>query len=172
MEALGGAGSVIAIFNQLEGCIRGLRRLYKNFKFAKQEVQQLMDEVQACQILSEIFNEVSRPLSGRVIKLACKKNLDKVLQSQATSAREQIGRITTKLKPLMKGGSPSRLDEILAKVRWHYTKKEGQALLVTLGTVKHTLTFLAGLLTLENSLTRLSQQSTARRGDDLLLSQM
>lgn len=151
MEALGGAASVIAVFNQLDGCICGLRRLYKNFKFAKQEVQQLINEVYVRQSLSQIFNDASRPLSGRVIKSAREKKLDKVLRSQATSARKQIDRITTKLRPLMKGGSPSRFDQILAKIWWHYTKHEGLALLDTLGTVKHSLPLLACLLTLENT---------------------
>lgn len=116
MEALGAAGSAFAIYNQLEACIRGLRRLYKNFKFAEQEIGQLIDEVSACQSLSEIFNDVSRPLRGRVIKLAVEKKLDKTLESQASSAREQIGHITTKLKPLMKGSIPNRFDKFMAKI--------------------------------------------------------
>lgn len=99
----------------------------------------MMEEVQVCQGLSQIFNEISRPLGSRVITLAREKKLDELLQSQATSAQEQTDRMTTKLKPLMNRGrgSPSRFEELWAKVWWHYTKHEGQALLVTLGTVKH-----------------------------------
>lgn len=174
MAAVGEAASVIAIYVQLEACIKGLRRLYKSFKFAKQEVRQMMEEVQVCQGLSQIFNEISRPLGSRVITLAREKKLDELLQSQATSAQEQTDRMTTKLKPLMNRGrgSPSRFEELWAQVWWHYTKHEGQALLVTLGTVKHSLTLLSSLLLLDNSLTMISQLSTASQGYALLWSQM
>lgn len=172
MEAVGGAASVIAVYNQLEACIFGLRRLYRNFKFAKDEVRQLIDEASTCQGLSEIFDDVCRPVESKVIKLARQKRLDEALNSQVTSAREQIEHMTAKLKPLLKGGKPGQLDQIIAKIRWHFTKHEGQALLITLSAVKHTLTLLACLLTLDNALTRLSQSSSSSQNYKLLLKQM
>lgn len=172
MEALGGASSVIALYSQLETCILGLRRLYKNFKFAKREVRQLMDEVYICQSLFGTFNDITRPLESRVMKLAREKNLEEALQAQATSAGEQISRIMAKFRPLMNNISPSSFDQLLAKFRWHYTKHENQALMVTFGTLKHSLTLLVGLLSLENTLMMLSQPSTASQDRDVLLSQM
>jgi hypothetical protein len=172
MEALGGAASVIAVYNQLEACISSLRRLYRNFKFAKQEVRQLIDEASACQSLSEIFDDICRPIKSKVVELARQKRLDEALQSQVTSAHEQIDHMTTKLKPLMENGRPGQLDQIIAKVRWHFTKHEGQTLLVTLGTVKHSLTLLACLLALDNSLSKLSQSSATAQNYDMLLNQM
>ncbi|KAJ5494359.1 hypothetical protein N7463_010446 [Penicillium fimorum] len=115
MEVFGGTASAIAIYNQLDKCIRGLLRLYKTFQFAEQEIGQLIDEVSACLSLSEMFNDVTRPLTGRVINLAIEKKLDKTLESQATSAREQIRHIIKKLKPLMKGGISNSFDKFLAK---------------------------------------------------------
>ncbi|KAJ6098569.1 hypothetical protein N7467_000104 [Penicillium canescens] len=172
MEAFGGAASAIAIYTQLEACIRGLRRLYKTFKFAEQEIGLLIAEVSACQSLSEIFNDVSRPLTGRVINLAIEKKLDKTLESQAASARKQIGHITTKLKPLMKGSISNRFDKLMAKIWWHYTREETQALLATLGCVKLSLSVFTSLLALDCSLMESKQSSTTSQHHEALLIQM
>ncbi|OQD81654.1 hypothetical protein PENANT_c026G11717 [Penicillium antarcticum] len=169
MEPFGGAASAIAIYNQLEACIRGLRRLYKTFKFAKQEIRMLIDEVSACQSLSEIFNDVSRPLTGRVINLAIEKKLDKTLESQATSALGQIRRITTKLKPLIEGSISNRFDKIIAKIWWHYTREEAQALLATLSCVKLSLSVFTSLLALDCSLMQSRQSSTSHHHEALLI---
>jgi hypothetical protein len=106
------------------------------------------------------------------MKLARKKKLDEALQTQATSALEQINHIMTKFKALMKDSSPSSFDELLAKVRWHFTKQEIQALMITFSVVKHSLGLLSCLLTLESSLSRFSHRSSANDTHDLLLSQM
>lgn len=172
MEVLGGAAPGIVIYNQLETCTRGLHRLYRNFKFARKEVGQLMEEVSACQSLSEIFYDISRPLDTTVMKLVREKKLDNILKSQTSSAREQTDHIKAQLKPLMMGGKSGRFDQFLAKVCWHFTKHEGQALLATLGSVKHTLILLTCLLALDNSLARLSEPLTASQNYDSLVSQM
>ncbi|KAJ5628541.1 hypothetical protein N7490_010769 [Penicillium lividum] len=172
MDLFSGVTSVFAVCGQLEACIKSLRQLYNTLKFAKRDVRQLLQEVYICQGLFSIFNDVTRPLGSTVMTLAREKNLDKALQTQATSALEQINHVMTKFKPLMKGSSPSSFDELFAKVRWHFTKQEIQALMNTFGTVKYSLSLLSCLLALESSLTRFSQQSTANDNHDLLLSQM
>ncbi|KAJ5184562.1 hypothetical protein N7491_007568 [Penicillium cf. griseofulvum] len=172
MEVFSGVASGVAIYNQLESCIRGLRRLYKNFKFAEQEIGQLIDEASICQSLSEIFNDISRPVKGRIIELAIEKKLDKKLESQATSARKQIGHITTKLKPLMKGSASNRFDKLMAKIWWHYTREEMQALLATLGSVKLSLSLFTSLLALECSLNDSKRSSTTIQQHKALLVQI
>ncbi|KAJ5784362.1 uncharacterized protein N7503_009574 [Penicillium pulvis] len=173
MDLFSGVASVFAVCGQLEACIKGLRQLYITLKFAKRDVRQLIEEVKICQGLFSIFNDVTRPLGSGVMKLAREKHLDEALQTQATSALGQINHIMTKFKPLMKGSSPSSFDELLAKVRWHFTKQELQALMITFSAVKHSLSLLSCLLTLESSLASFSQStSTANDNHDLLLSQM
>lgn len=172
MDLFSGVASVFAVCGQLEACINGLRQLYNTLKFAKRDVRQLIEEVYICQGLFGIFNDVTRPLGSGVMTLAREKNLDEALQTQATSALEQINHIMTKFKPLMKDSSPSSFDELLAKVRWHFTKQEIQALMITFSTVKHSLGLLSCLLALESSLARFSQQSTVNDNHDLLLGQM
>ncbi|KAJ5827306.1 hypothetical protein N7447_004069 [Penicillium robsamsonii] len=173
MEVFGGTASAIAIYNQLDACIRGLLRLYKTFQFAEQEIGQLIDEVSACQSLSAIFNDVTRPLTGRVINLAIEKKLDKTLESQAASARKQIGHIMKKLKPLMKGSISNRFDKFMAKIWWHYTREETQALLATLGCVKLSLSVFTSLLALDFSLVESKQSSaTSQQHHEALLIQI
>ncbi|KAJ5635223.1 uncharacterized protein N7484_008536 [Penicillium longicatenatum] len=172
MDLFSGVVSVFAVCDQLEACINSLRQLYYTLKFAKRDVQQLIEEVYICRNLFNIFDNVTRPLGSGVMTLAREKKLDEALQTQATSALEQINHIMTKFKPLMKDSSPSSLDELLAKVRWHFTKQEIQALMITFSTVKHSLGLLSCLLALESSLARFSQQSTANDNHDLLLEQM
>lgn len=172
MDLFSGVASAFAVCGQLEACIKSLRQIYNTLKFAKRDVRQLMEEVGICQSLFSIFNDVTRPLGSGVMALAREKNLDGALQTQATSALEQINHMMTKFKPLMKGSSHSSFDELLAKVRWHFTKQELQAVLITFSTVKHSLSSLSCLLTLESSLAKISQQSTANDNHDSLLSQM
>ncbi|KAJ5914861.1 hypothetical protein N7504_003744 [Penicillium tannophilum] len=172
MDLFSGVASAFAVCGQLEACIKSLRQIYNTLKFAKRDVRQLMEEVGICQSLFSIFNDVTRPLGSGVMALAREKNLDGALQTQATSALEQINHMMTKFKPLMKGSSHSSFDELLAKVRWHFTKQELQAVLITFSTVKHSLSSLSCLLTLESSLAKISQQSTANDNHDSLLSQI
>lgn len=170
MEA---AVSAIAIYDQLEKCISRLRRLYRHFKVAKQEVLQLIEEASTCQGLSEIFHDICQPLDTKVIKQAREKGLEQVLHSQAVSAREKIDRISFNLKPLMKSGKNySQLDQIIAKICWYFEKQEGQAILVTLGTMKATLNLLTSLLNLDISLNILSQASTTQQAQESILKQM
>jgi hypothetical protein len=119
-----------------------------------------MDEIYICQGLFDIFNDVTRPLGSEVMELARKKKLDEALQTQATSALEQTNHIMNKFKPLIEEGRPNSFEEVLAKVRWHFTKQEIQALMITLNTVKCSLSLLSSLLSLESSLASLynSQQ--------------
>jgi hypothetical protein len=172
MDPFSGVASVFAVCSELEACVSGLRQLYNTLKFAKRDVRQLIEEVYICQGLFGIFKDVTRPLGSGVMTLAREKNLDEALQTQATSALEQINHVMTKFKPLMEGSSPSSFDELLAKVRWHFKKQEIQALMITFCTVKHSLGLLSCLLALESSLARFSQQSTADDNHDLLLGQM
>ncbi|KAJ5994494.1 hypothetical protein N7451_010218 [Penicillium sp. IBT 35674x] len=172
MDLFSGVASVFAVCGQLEACIKGLRQIYNTLKFAKRDMRQLMEEVEICQSFFSIFNDVTRPLGSGVMTLAREKNLDKALQTQATSALEQINHIMSKFKPLMKGSSASSFDELLAKVRWHFMKQELQYLMITFCTVKHSLNLLSCLLMLESSLAKFLQQSTANDNHDLLLSQI
>ncbi|KAJ5752175.1 hypothetical protein N7520_009092 [Penicillium odoratum] len=172
MDPFSGITSGFAVCGQLEACIQSLRQLYNTLKFAKRDVRQLMQEVYICQGLFSIFNDITRPLGSTVMELAQEKNLDEALQTQATSALDQINHVMTKFKPLMKGSSPSSFDELLAKVRWHFTKQEIQALMITFSTVKCSLNLLSCLLTLESSLAKFAQQSTANKDHDSLLSQI
>lgn len=172
MDLFSGVASVVTVCGQLETCVNGLRQLYITLKFAKRDVRQLMEEVYICQSLFGIFNDVTRPLGSEVMKVAHKEKLDEALQTQATSALEQIKHIMTKFKPLTEESSPSSFEELLAKVRWHFTKQEIQALMITLNTVKYSLSLLSSLLALESSLASFLQQSTANDNRDSLLSQM
>lgn len=167
------AVSAIAIYDQLEKCISLLYRLYRHFKAAKQEVRQLIEEASTCQGLSEIFHDITQPLDTKVIKQARQKGLEEVLRSQAVSAREKIDHISFKLKPLMKGGkNQSQLDQIIAKICWYFERQEGQAILVTLGSMKATLSLLTSLLNLDISLNRLSQPSTTSQTQESIVKQM
>ncbi|KAF3402058.1 hypothetical protein F1880_009883 [Penicillium rolfsii] len=168
MDGVSGVASVIAVCGLLEACIKGLRQLYNTLKFAKRDLRQLIEEVYICQGLFDIFEDVTRPLGSEVMRLAREKKLDEALQTQANSALQQIEQVITKFKPLLKDSSPSSFDELFAKIRWHFTKQEIQALMVTFSTVKNSLGLLSCLLTLESSLLRFSQQSTANGNHDLL----
>ena len=171
MDLFSGVASVFAVYGQLETCISGLRQLYNSLKFAKREVQQLI-EVYTCQILFGIFKDVTRPMDSRVMSSAGEKRLDKALQTQATAALQQTNCIMTKFKPLINNSSLGSLDKLLARIRWHFTKREIKALIHTLNTVKQSLSLLSGLLTLENSLVSISQLSTASGNHELLIGQM
>jgi hypothetical protein len=131
-----------------------------------------MDEVSTCQSLSEIFNDISRPLRSRVIDLAREKKLDETLRSQATSAHEQVDYITAKLKPLMKGSIPNRFDKFIAKIWWHYIRDETQVLRDTLGSMKLSLGLFTSLLALDCSLLQVSQSSTTIQHHQALIIQM
>lgn len=172
MEALGAVSSVFAIYNQLEQCGKRLHRLKHNFRIAKQEVNLLIDEVSACQSLFEIFRHVSRQLENRVMKLAREQKLDEILYSQATSALEQIDDITMKLGPLNKKSHASRLDQFIAKLRWHLTKDEAHFALITLSSVKTSLTALTCLLALDCSIEEIRKPSITSDEKTLLLLQM
>ncbi|KAJ5908310.1 hypothetical protein N7495_000992 [Penicillium taxi] len=142
-----------------------------NFKCAKKEVQLLIDEVLTCQMLADIFSDTSSLLESRVMQLAYEKKLDKLLQSQTISAREQIDHIMKRLKPLLDGDNDSRLNQCIAKVWWHFTKDETQVALVILGSVKSSLTLLSSLLTLD-SLVKILKSPTARKESQSLLLRM
>ncbi|KAK5790598.1 hypothetical protein VI817_007885 [Penicillium citrinum] len=172
MDLFSGVASVVTVCGQLETCVGGLRQLYISLRFAKRDVRQLLEEIYICQSLFGIFNNVTRPLGSEVMKMAHKRKLDQALRTQATSALEQINHIMTKFEPLIKESRPSSFEELLAKVRWHFTKQEIQALMITLNTVKYSLSLLSSLLALESSLASFSQQSTANDNHDSLLSQM
>lgn len=172
MDLFSGVASVATVCGQLETCVNGLRQLYITLKFAKRDVRQLMEEVYICQSLFGIFNDVTRPLGSEVMEVAHEEKLDEALQTQASSALEQTNHIMTKFKPLIEEGSLNSFEELLAKVRWHFTKQEIQALMITLNTVKYSLSLLSSLLALESSLASFAHQSTANDNHDPLLSQM
>lgn len=113
MEAIGTVASVLAIYNQLEQCVKRLHQLKHNFRVAKQEVNLLADEVSACQSLFGIFTHISRPLEKRIMQLAGKQQLEEVFNSQATFAFGQIDDIMLKLDPLETNTNATFLTSLL-----------------------------------------------------------
>lgn len=155
MEAIGTVASVFAIYNQLEQCVKRLHQLKHNFRVAKQEVNLLADEVSACQSLFGIFTHISRPLEKRVMQLAGKQQLEKVLNSHAIFAFGQIDDIVLKLDPLEKDTNATLFDKFIAKLRWHLTKDDVQIPLITLSS----LTAFICLLVLDCSMVDLRRPS-------------
>ncbi|KAJ5778498.1 hypothetical protein N7520_001744 [Penicillium odoratum] len=134
MEALGAVSSIFAIYNQLEECGKRLHRLKHDFRIAKQEVNLLADE---------------SPARKKVMELARKQQLEDTLSCQANFAFGQISEIVLKLEPLRKQSNASQFDQFIAKLRWHWTKDEVQLPLLTLNSVKISLTAFNCLFILE-----------------------
>ncbi|KAJ5088923.1 hypothetical protein N7456_012539 [Penicillium angulare] len=172
MEAVGAVSSVFAIYNQLELCGKRLHRLKHNFRIAKEEVNLLTDEVSACQALFGIFRHVSRPLENRVMQLARQEKLEETLQSQAAFAYQQISEITSKLEPLRKQSNANRFDQFIAKLRWHWTKDDIQLPLLTLASVKISLTAFTCLLFLDSCLANMKRPSLSEAEIRSLKTQM
>lgn len=172
MEVIGGVSSALAIYNQLEKCGKRLHRLKHNFRIAKQEVNLLEDEISSCQSLFGIFSHISRPLDNRVMILARQQQLEETLNSQAAFAFEQIVEIFLKLDPLRKQSNASRFDQIIAKLRWHWMKNEVQVPLLTLVSVKITLSAFNCLLILDLCLRDIKRQSVSKKEMKSLKMQM
>ncbi|KAJ5259332.1 hypothetical protein N7478_012313 [Penicillium angulare] len=172
MEAIGAVSSIFAIYNQLEKCGKRLHRLKHNFRIAKQELNLLADEVSSCQSLFGIFSHISRPLDNKVMKLARQQQLEETLNSQATFAFGQIGEIFLRLEPLREHSNAGRFDQIIAKLRWHWMKDEVQLPLLTLVSVKITLTAFNCLLILDLCLRDMKSPSVSKNEMKSLKMQM
>ncbi|KAI2785826.1 hypothetical protein POX_h09587 [Penicillium oxalicum] len=106
------------------------------------------------------------------MQLAREQQLEKILNSQATLAFGHIDDIVLKLEPLKADANATRFDKFIAKLRWHLTKDEAQVPLITLNSVKLSLTALTCLLVLDSSMADLRSQSISESEKETMILQI
>lgn len=173
LAVVGGVSAVTSIAGDMASCIRIIRHFCRDIRYGEEDLRLVKLEVQACKLFASMFKKTMGPVESKVMRMARESGLDKGIQEQSRTAREQIRRVLKDLKPLENSKSASLIPRILAAWTWHNHKKDVKASLSILVSVKISLHLLATLVSNETITAQLSQASSLDvETRDLLLKEL
>ncbi|KAH8696502.1 hypothetical protein BGW36DRAFT_462352 [Talaromyces proteolyticus] len=165
MEVVGAVSALASLSGQMTKCGKELNTFCYNLRYARREIGMLKNEVNTCRSLTLMFDDTTEQIKGKVMEMALQHGVDKMIREQASMAFKQIDRLLDRLTPLHEGSNSRPIEQLVAKVKWHFGKDSIQLPITTLMSVKISLILLAAILTLEKNVAEVLRNTALSDGE-------
>lgn len=151
LAVIGGVSAAGSIITETSKWAIKLCRLYRDLRFAMEEVKLARTEASNCENLITAFYDTTRSIQVQTTQRDQYRKLDHGIRQQSVTVRKQIDNILKKLEPLREKTDATKIQILEAMFRWHFTRSDASLLLKNLQCVKTSFILWSTLLALDQN---------------------